>query len=100
MSIFNQILNKVDKEKTEKNMDERNMSIDITMKSKQDQENVDDINANVIDADNVRPFIRDSIYYAAKDGLSINLCSLLSNIENDDTKNAIINQVSDQKKIC
>lgn len=76
-------------------MDEyNNMSNEITMKSNGDQENVDDINANIFDTDNVRPFIRDSIYYAAKDGLSINLCSLLSNIKNDDTKNAIINQVS------
>lgn len=79
-------------------MDENNMSYDIKMESNEDQESVDDINANSIDTENVRPFIRDSIYFAAKDGLSINLCSLLSNIKNDDTKNAIINQVSHKKK--
>lgn len=43
--------------------------------------------------DSIRPFIKDSVYYAAKDGLSIALFALLSGVQNDATKNAIINQV-------
>lgn len=75
-------------------MDEHNMSHAIKMHSDEDQESVDDINANMIGAETVRPFIRDSVYYAAKDGLPLNLSSLLSQIDDVDTRNAIINQVS------
>lgn len=42
----------------------------------------------------VRPFIKERVYYAAKDGLPIALTSLLSNVESEVTKNAYINQVS------
>ena len=41
----------------------------------------------------VRQTIKDSIFFAAKDGLSIALHSLLSNFDNVRLKNAIINQV-------
>ncbi|XP_037038800.1 protein fem-1 homolog B isoform X1 [Bradysia coprophila] len=39
-----------------------------------------------------RPFLRDRVYYAAKDGLSIAMFALLNNVKDDETKNAIINQ--------
>lgn len=42
----------------------------------------------------VRPFIKERVYYAAKDGLPIALTSLLSSVESEATKNAYINQVS------
>lgn len=42
-----------------------------------------------------RPFLRDRVYYSAKDGLSIAMYALLNNVKDDETKNAIINQVSD-----
>lgn len=41
----------------------------------------------------VRSLVKESVYYAAKDGLSIALYALLSNIQNEATKNNIINQV-------
>ncbi len=40
-----------------------------------------------------RPFLRDRVYYAAKDGLPIAMYALLNNVKDDETKNAIINQV-------
>lgn len=40
-----------------------------------------------------RPFLRDRVYYAAKDGLSIAMYALFDNVKDDDIKNAIINQV-------
>lgn len=43
--------------------------------------------------EDVRPFIKDSVYFAAKDGLSIALYSLLSNVQSESARNAIINQV-------
>lgn len=55
---------------------------------------IDDTDSDGMDADNIRPFIKDSVYYAAKDGLSIALFALLSSVESMATKNAIINQVS------
>lgn len=39
-------------------------------------------------------FLRDRVYYAAKDGLSIAMYALLNNVKDDEIKNAIINQVS------
>lgn len=42
----------------------------------------------------VRPFIKERVYYAAKDGLPIALTSLLSSVESEATRNAYINQVS------
>lgn len=47
---------------------------------------------NQLDEDD-RPFLRDRVYYAAKDGLPIALCALFGNVKDEDTKNAIINQV-------
>lgn len=48
----------------------------------------------ISDGVKVRPLVKESVYYAARDGLSIALYALLSNIPNEVTKNAIINQVS------
>lgn len=48
---------------------------------------------NQIDDENI-PFLRDRVYYAAKDGLAIAMFDLLSNVKDDDTRNAIINQVN------
>lgn len=48
---------------------------------------------NQID-DEDRPSLRDRVYYAAKDGLSIAMFELLKIAKDDDTKNAFINQVS------
>lgn len=42
----------------------------------------------------VRPFIKERIYYAAKDGLPLALTSLLSSVESETTKNSYINQVN------
>lgn len=58
------------------------------------KDTIDDTDSDGMDADNIRPFIKDSVYYAAKDGLSIALFALLSSVESMATKNAIINQVS------
>lgn len=52
-----------------------------------DDESVDDDSARI-------PFIKERVYFAAKDGLPIALLSLLSSVENEATKNAYINQVS------
>lgn len=41
----------------------------------------------------VRPFIKERVYYAAKDGLPIALTSLLSSVESESTRNTYINQV-------
>lgn len=46
-----------------------------------------------MDDDSVRPFIKDSVFFAAKDGLSIALFALLSSVDSAAKKNAIINQV-------
>lgn len=48
---------------------------------------------SISDGIEVRSLVKESVYYAAKDGLSIALYALLSNIQNEATKNAIINQV-------
>lgn len=48
---------------------------------------------NQIDEED-RPFLRERVYYAAKDGLPIAMYALLNNVKDDETKNAIINQVS------
>lgn len=50
-----------------------------------------EVDNQIDDEDN--PFLRDRVYYAAKDGLSIAMYELLKNVKDDDTKNAIINQV-------
>lgn len=52
----------------------------------------DEVDNQIDDED--RPFLRDRVYYAAKDGLSIAMYALLNNVNDDDTKNVIINQVS------
>lgn len=58
------------------------------------KDTIDDTDSDgCMDADNIRPFIKDSVYYAAKDGLSIALFALLSSVESMALKNAIINQV-------
>ncbi|XP_055311305.1 protein fem-1 homolog B isoform X3 [Sitodiplosis mosellana] len=44
----------------------------------------------------VRPFIKERVYYAAKDGLPIALTSLLSSVESETTKNAYINQIVEE----
>lgn len=46
--------------------------------------------------ENIRPIIKEKVYYAAKDGLPIALTSLLSGVECDITRNAYINQVRKQ----
>lgn len=51
-------------------------------------------NIETNDEECVRPFIKERVYYAAKDGLPIALTSLLSNVESEITKNAYINQVN------
>lgn len=43
--------------------------------------------------DDARPFLKDRVYYAAKDGLSIAMYALLNGAKDEETKNAIINQV-------
>lgn len=65
----------------------------------------DGTNANSTDTDHnqtiepdsseerVRPFIKERVYYAAKDGLPIALTSLLSSVESEATRNTYINQV-------
>lgn len=40
-----------------------------------------------------RLHLKDRVYYAAKDGLAIAMYDLLSIVKDDETKNAIINQV-------
>lgn len=52
----------------------------------------DEVDNQIDDED--RPFLRDRVYYAAKDGLSIAMYALLNNVNDEDTKNVIINQVS------
>lgn len=65
----------------------------------------DESNAGSVDTDHneniehcaeerIRPFVKERVYYAAKDGLPIALTSLLSSVESEATKNAYINQVS------
>lgn len=44
--------------------------------------------------ESIRPIIKERVYYAAKDGLPIALTSLLSNVDNEVTRNAYINQVN------
>lgn len=44
------------------------------------------------DPEDAKPFIKDSVYYAAKDGLSIALFALLSKVPFD-TRNDIVNEV-------
>lgn len=51
----------------------------------------DEVDSQIEEAD--RPFLRDRVYYAAKDGLSIAMFALLNNVKGEDTKNFIINQV-------
>lgn len=46
------------------------------------------------DDDANSPFIKEKVYYAAKDGLSIALLALLSGVKSEAARNAIINQVS------
>lgn len=61
-----------------------------------DNVNADDQNEqtdNSVEED-IRPYIKDKVYYAAKDGLPIALTSLLSSVENEATRNAYINQVN------
>lgn len=43
--------------------------------------------------DKIRQSTKDSVYFAAKDGLSIAMYSLLSEIENEVVKNSVLNQV-------
>lgn len=43
--------------------------------------------------DDVRPLVKDNLYYAAKDGLSIVLYSLLAQVKSESARNVIINQV-------
>lgn len=42
------------------------------------------------------PFLRDNIYFAAKDGLSIALFALLNNIDDEKLLDRILNHVSVQ----
>lgn len=76
---------------SEMSHDNKTSTTDETEEAK---DTIDDMDSDGMDADNIRPFIKDSVYYAAKDGLSIALFALLSSVDSMATKNAIINQVS------
>lgn len=87
------------------------MSHDNELESGENRGRADDVNAvaeaaaaagtadedgdDGIDEDEYRTCKRDNIYYAAKDGSSIALASLLSN-ESEDVRDAIINKVCQQ----
>lgn len=43
--------------------------------------------------DKIRQSTKDSVYFAAKDGLSIAMYSLLTAIENEVIQNSVLNQV-------
>lgn len=43
--------------------------------------------------DDDNPFLRDNVYFAAKDGLAIALYTLLASVKDDDVQCSIINQV-------
>lgn len=43
--------------------------------------------------DDDNPFLRDNVYFAAKDGLSIALYTLLASVTDEDVQSSIINQV-------
>lgn len=58
-----------------------------------DGSNASNIEIETDSEEMIRPNIKERVYYAAKDGLPIALLSLLSNGENEATKNAYINQV-------
>lgn len=60
------------------------------------QDTSDEVDNQIDDEDG--PFLRDRVYYAAKDGLPLALYSLLDNAKDNDMKNVIINQVSSIKR--
>lgn len=45
------------------------------------------------DPEDVKPFIKDRVYYAAKDGLAVALYSLLRELPMQSARNDIINEV-------
>lgn len=50
--------------------------------------------------DDDKPFLRDNVYFAAKDGLAIALYMLLASVKDEDVQCSIINQVSHHIVFC